>query len=162
MPRLRPLHLLAAVLSFTLVAACGDDDDDGGDSTTVVLDGNWVYTVDVTVANGVCAGEENDEVDGFPVEITVTDQGDGTYLVTISGFIDDPSNVVTGTVTGVPEIGDDITLTGSYPEDGGVTTTTHHLTVDSENGLTGTEQWSWTGPGGTCEGGEADLSLDRT
>jgi hypothetical protein len=161
--RLRRM-LCLALASTALLAACGDDDDDdGGDPVTVDLNGQWVFTVDVTEANGVCEGEENDTPEPFPVEIVVVDpNGDGTYEITVIGDFGDAGGTISGTFTGIPETGDELVLSGDISEDGGTTTSTYTLTIESETHLSGTEAWSWTGPGGTCAGGEADVEVDAT
>ena len=69
---MRPHQIaLLALASTALLFACGDDDDDNT-PVTVDLNGTWSFTVDVTVANGVCAGEEDNPVTPFPVEVSIT------------------------------------------------------------------------------------------
>ena len=150
---------LALAVSLVLLPACGGDDNE---PVTIDLNGSWVFTVDVTVANGVCAGEEDAVPEPFAVEfITIDSNGDGTYDVTVTGDFGSDGGSVSGTVSGVPQVGDHIVLSGSYPEDGGVTTTTHTLTVKSATRLEGTEAWSWEGTGGTCPNSASDVVVNK-
>jgi hypothetical protein len=156
----RPLVL--ALASFALVSACGDDYGDDDDPVTIDLNGAWTFTVDVTAANGVCEGEENDPVEPFAVDFIVVDQNDdGTYEVSVTGDFGDAGGTIAGTVSGLPEVGDVIVLSGDIPEDGGTTTSTYTLTVQSTTRLTGTEAWSWTGGGGTCEDGASTVVVEK-
>ena len=142
---------LATVVTFALTAfGCSDDPVDPGAST---LSGNWTMTVDVTVATGACAGEELEPVDTF--KVSITQQGNS---MTITGpFGDAGTQNLNGNLTsGVVSVG------GSYPEDGGTTTATHTLTVGKdENSMSGTEAWSWTGPGGSCPGSASIVTAFR-
>ncbi|HEX5817365.1 MAG TPA: hypothetical protein VFY20_00705 [Gemmatimonadales bacterium] len=153
--------LCLALASTALLLACGDDDD-GDDPIVIDLNGAWTFTVDVTVANGVCAGEENDDPVPFAVDMVVVDpNGDGTYDVSVTGDFGDAGGTISGTVVGVPEVGDQIVLSGNIAEDGGTTTSTYTLTIVSDTRLTGFEEWSWTGVGGTCPDGEATVVVAR-
>jgi hypothetical protein len=159
---MRSHRLLTLVVSSFLLFACSDDDND--EPVVVDLNGSWTFLVDVTVANGVCAGEEDATPEPFPVNFVVVDpNGDGTYDVTVDGdFGDtDAGGTMSGTVTGVPEVGDVIVLSGDVAEDGGITTSTYTLTVQSATRLTGTEEWSWTGTGGTCPDGQANVQVSK-
>ena len=148
--------------SFTVKA----EDSDGAVSTRAYsigvvqafdLNGTWNYTIDVTAADGVCAGDENDPPSTDAITVTETQSGDPYVTnVTMSGFLGDPSNVLTGTRTGSI-----ITVSGSFPEDGGTTTTTHNLYATGENTIIGEETWSWSGPGGDCPNGRANVSASR-
>ena len=160
---MRPNRLAVLALASTaLLFACGDDDNDIDNGGAVDLNGTWNFTVDVTVANGACEGEENNTVEPFPIEVTVTDaNSDGTYEIIAAGFIDNPSSIVYGAFPGVPVIGDELVLTGTYPEDGGATTATYHLTIESATRLTGTEDWSWTNGATSCEGGESTALVEK-
>ena len=160
---MRPHRIaLLALCSTALLFACGDDDNGNDPQDPVELNGTWNFTVDVTVANGACEGEENNTVEPFPIEVTVTDaNADGTWEIVAAGFIDNPSSVIYGTFTGEPSIGDELVLGGTYPEDGGATTATYHLTLDSATRLTGTEDWSWTNGSSSCEGGESTVVVTR-
>ena len=158
---MRPYRALCLALASTaLLLACGDDD--GDDPIVVDLNGAWTFNVDVTVANGVCEGEENDPPSSFAVDMLVADpNGDGTYNVSVTGDFGDAGGTISGTVNGIPEVGDEIVLSGNIAEDGGVTTSTYTLTVVSDTRLTGFEEWSWTGGGGTCPDGEATVVVSK-
>jgi hypothetical protein len=157
----RPLGL--AALSLAVLCACGGDDNNDNTPITVDLNGSWTFAVDVTVANGVCAGEENAPVDPFAVSfLTVDPNADGTYDVTVTGDFGDAGGSIAGTVTGVPQTGDVIVLSGDIAEDGGTTRSTYTLTVKSATRLEGTEDWSWSGTGGTCTGGKSTVVVTRT
>ncbi len=148
--------------SFTVRA----EDSDGAVSTRAYsigvvqafdLNGTWNYTIDVTAADGVCAGQENNPPSTDAITVTETQSGDPYVTnVTMSGFLGDPSKVLTGTRTGSI-----ITVSGSYPEDGGTTTTTHNLYATAESALVGEEIWSWSGPGGDCPNGRAYVTAIR-
>jgi hypothetical protein len=121
------------------------------------VSGNWSVTVDVTEADGVCEGEENDIPGTDTITVTQTATGDpNVFDVTMSGFLGEFSNVLTGTMTGTH-----ITVAGSYPEDGGTTTTRYELTVTGENTMAGDEYWSWSGGGGDCPNGRATVTAVR-
>lgn len=151
--------LCLALASTALLLACGDDEN-SGEPIVVDLNGAWSVTVDVTQANGVCEGEENDAVVPFAVDMLVVDpNGDGTYDVSVTGDFGDVGGggTISGTVNGVPEVGDEIVLSGDIAEDGGITSSTYTLTVASATRLTGFEDWSWTGTGGTCPDGRSTV-----
>ncbi len=138
-----------ATIAFAVVGCSDDPVDPGADS----LSGAWTMIIDVTVATGVCAGEELEPVD--TIQVTLTQQGNS---VTISGPFGDsgPQNLNGNLTSGVVSVG------GSYPEDGGMTTATHTLTVaPDEQSMSGTEAWSWTGPGGSCPESASDVDATR-
>lgn len=122
-------------------------------TTTLNLSGNWAVTIKVTAASGVCAGDESD-----PAETTTIVIQQSGNTVTASGFLGDATKVLTGTLSGTT-----LTLSGSYSEDGGTTTSTHVLTVDANDPtkLSGTESWSWSGAGGTCPNGKASVTATK-
>jgi hypothetical protein len=161
---MRPYRTLGlALASAVLLLACGDDND-SDEPIVVDLNGAWSFTVDVTQANGVCAGEENATPEPFAVNMLVVDpNGDGTYDVSVTGDFGDTGGggTISGTVNGVPEVGDEIVLSGDIAEDGGTTTSTYTLTVASATRLTGVEDWSWTGPGGTCPDGRSTVVVAK-
>jgi hypothetical protein len=157
---LRPLGL--TMLSLAVLCACGGDDNNNNTPVTIDLNGAWTFTVDVTVANGVCAGEENAPVDPFAVNfLTIDPNGDGTYDVTVTGDFGDAGGSISGTVAGVPKTGDVIVLTGDIAEDGGTTTSKYTLTVKSSTRLEGSEDWSWSGAGGTCPDGKSTVVVTK-
>ncbi len=50
---------------------------------------------------------------------------------------------------------------GSYPEDGGYTTSTFFLTKSTDTTLSGTESWSWLGPDTPCNAGSANVTASK-
>lgn len=105
----------------------------------------------ITVANGVCASDVG-EVATLP--ITITQSGTAApWTLIASGFDGLPANTLNGTLNAANLV----TLSGSYPEDGGTTTATHQLTLTTSTSMSGTESWSWTGPGGTCPNSQASV-----
>jgi hypothetical protein len=144
---------VAAVLAL-LAAACGSDSNATASSTPVDPAGVWTFAFKNTRATGVCASENGDE---STETITITKAGTKEpYPVTAKGFLGSASNQLTGTFKS-----NTLTLEGSYPEDGGTTTTKHTLTATSDNTLEGTEDWSWTGGGGSCPGSAASVKATR-
>lgn len=121
------------------------------------LGGDWSFTIDVTAAYGVCEGEENADPSTDTITVTQTASGTpGIFNVTMTGFLGNPAYELTGTMTGAY-----ITVSGSYPEDGGTTTTTHNLVVTAPNTIAGEESWTWSGPGGDCPNGRASVTASR-
>lgn len=120
---------------------------------TVALGGTWNMVITVTVGGGDCAGEEG----VYPgVSVNITQAGSA---VTVSGFLGDPGNVLTGSVSGTND--EVITISGSYPEDGGTTTATHIWTRTSPTTMTGTESWSWTDGILNCPGSQSTVVCNK-
>jgi len=117
------------------------------------LNGSWNFTITVTQANGVCAGESGTSTK----TMTITQKGQD---ITIAGFLGSPANKLTGTI-GLESGIWVINVSGSYGEDGGTTTSSHRLEVKSTSEISGTEDWSWSGGGGTCPGGKATVTATR-
>ena len=135
--------LLSALL-LTATSGCTSSTDATGEDFP--WEGFWNLSIDVTVATGVCAGEED-----APIEVTealITEQ-DG--VVTATGIWSSESGSVslTGVVAGSTNT---ITFGGAYAEDGGTTTTLYTLNPSS---MSGSEAWSWNGPGGSCPGSQS-------
>jgi hypothetical protein len=136
--------LLSALL-LTATSGCTSSTDATGEDFP--WEGFWNLSIDVTVATGVCAGEED-----APIEVTealITEQGG---VVTATGIWSSESGSVS--LTGVVA-GSTITFGGSYAEDGGTTTTLYTLNPSS---MSGSEAWSWTGPGGSCPGSQSTVT----
>ena len=102
----------------------------GGGSGNTGLAGTWSVTS--TTGSNTC---------GDLVGVDYT----STVNITVSG-----SNVTGGELSGTVN-GNQVSLSGSYPDDGGTTTSNISLTVDG-NLFSGTDNWSWTGGGSTCTG----------
>jgi hypothetical protein len=118
------------------------------------LNGVWAFVIKVTEANGVCAGEAGNSSSR---QITITQSGRN---VTLSGFLGNPANQLTGDITLDAGLWI-VKVSGSYPEDGGTTTTSHRLVVKNTSDISGDEDWEWSGPGGTCPGGKASVTATR-
>jgi len=126
------------------------------DPATIDLSGQWEFTMTVTNATGVCEPETGQVATHV---LTAEQSGSSpTYGFALSGFHGDPDNRLEGSldfgVTNV-EVG------GSYPEDGGTTTSAHYLLVYDENTLIGREEWSWTDGVDSCPHGRADVLAQR-
>jgi hypothetical protein len=118
------------------------------------LNGVWAFVIKVTEANGVCSGEAGSS-SGRQIQITQSGRN-----VTLSGFLGIPANQLTGDITFDAGLWI-IKVSGSYPEDGGVTTSSHRLVVKNTSDISGDEDWEWTGPGGTCPGGKASVTATK-
>lgn len=148
--------------SFTVRAE--DANDVAGTKAYVIqvvevvgVSGAWSFTVDVTAADGVCAGEENAPPSTDTITITQTPTSDpNVFTIAMAGFLGDPAITLNGTMTGA-----NIVVAGSYPEDGGTTTSSHNLNVTGPNTISGVETWSWIGPGGSCPNGLAEVTATR-
>jgi hypothetical protein len=115
----------------------------------------WNFHVEVTEARGVCS-----DLDVSDTPITITKSGSApVWNVTASGFGGDPNNALVGTFN---EIGNRLVISGNYPDDGGITTTTHDLLAATENELIGRESWDWSdGGGGTCPNSGSNVTATR-
>jgi hypothetical protein len=91
--------------------------------------------------------------------ITITRSGDDyPYLVTARGFLGSLNNVLVGTQLTETQL----TLAGSYPEDGGTTTASYQLTASTAQLMEGPEAWSWTSPAsGSCPNSESTVTAVR-
>jgi hypothetical protein len=118
--------------------------------------GTWTFGYVVKDGTGVCEGTE-----GVPSEsvITITRSGDDyPYLVTARGFLGSLNNVLVGTQLTETQL----TLAGSYPEDGGTTTASYQLTASTAQLMEGPEAWSWTSPAsGSCPNSESTVTAVR-
>jgi hypothetical protein len=104
--------------------------------------GVWTFIIDVTETGGACAGEENEPVD--PDTVTIQQVG---AVLTVTGLNgEDPP-------WGGEIVDHQVTFAGERDEDGGRTIARFILTVDDDaTQLTGIEEWTWSGPGGSCPG----------
>jgi len=141
----------SVLVSLVALAGCGGADDGTPDPTE--FSGVWSLTVTVTAADGVCTGDAGStSTRNITVAVTGSDE------VSLSGFLGDPANVLTGVITAWPRV----MVSGSYPEDGGTTTASYDLTVDLPDHLAGTEIWSWAGPQGqSCPNGRSSVTATR-
>ncbi|MFV1988085.1 MAG: hypothetical protein ACC682_12450 [Gemmatimonadota bacterium] len=115
--------------------------------------GIWIFNIRVTVATGICAGEEGDS-SAFPITITKTGEAP-PYQVTARGFLGVETNMLTGTFDANNRL---LLNSGSYPEEDGVTTPVHDLTATSESQMTGTETWNFQNSQGSCPGSESSVT----
>jgi hypothetical protein len=156
--------VLLAVLFLATMSACGNSDDP--DEEVVDISGPWVFTVDVTVAGGGCAGEEIDGPDDPSTElITVTVEPaagqPGKVLVSMSGFLGEPGNVAS-VVRDSVRLNSIVTVSGEWPEDGGTTVSSFTLEVKSANLMEGTEAWEFFFNGvKTCPNSASNVTAVR-
>ena len=144
MSRMREVAVVAIALLAT--TACTDSISPTAD----FLSGRWTFVIDVTAANGPCAGEAAAPPDTSVA--TIVHEGRSVSITGPWGSASG-SETLNGNITGSV-----VTVGGSYGEDGGTTSTVHTLTLQpDEDVLIGTEAWSWVGPGGTCTGGSSDV-----
>jgi hypothetical protein len=119
------------------------------------LNGVWAFAIKVTEAYGACSGEAGGPADSRQITITQTGQN-----ITLTGFLGNPANKLSGNITFEAGLWT-VNVSGSYPEDGGTTTSSHRLVVKDASSISGDESWEWTGPGGTCPGGKASVTATR-
>lgn len=153
MPRNRRFSVVPSLAVFLFVAlfsaACGDDpaDPDTADITDFL--GTWSWTVlDVTSS---CGPE-----DLWMADVVIARVGTSDTDVTASSrwHADDVGpHVFDGTVSGNTLTIPDVT----YTEGGGTLVADHVVTLQNDGRLSGTETWTWTGPGGSCVNGTADV-----
>lgn len=117
------------------------------------VSGVWDMTVDVTVAMGACSGKEGHPDDEIEPDIVTIDQDGGSISVLGLGYPKD-TQVWEGTIEG-----NTVTFGGTREEDDGITTALFTMTVDYVAGtMSGIENWTWEGPGGTCPGSESEVT----
>ena len=136
----KPNILILCVFLFTALLLSGcpwwDDEDDRwehGSGSCIYVSGTWSVTAYVDASN--CGdGRYTSRYryrfhqNGCSIEVSTNT---GTYFGTVNG--------------------NNIRWTGSYPEDGGITTSQVNLTVSGDY-LSGTDSWSWTDGSHTCRG----------
>jgi len=123
------------------------------------LNGSWVFSTTITAAGGACSGEVG-LMDNETIKIEQT-----ALKVVMSGFVNNPANQMVGDIS-VPSssLGGGkwvVIVTGSYSEDGGTTASTRTLTLNSPTSMSGFEDWTWSGPGGSCPGGKANQIVQK-
>ena len=142
----------SAFLMLAVLGGCNNQplEPDGTGGIT----GQWTFLVDVTVATGVCAGEETAPVDTSTV--SVVQAGDSVSATGPWG-----STSGSETLRGIRS-GNTVTFGGIYAEDGGTTTASHSLTITGDDeAMSGVENWSWNGPGGSCGGSQSNVTATR-
>ena len=124
------------------------------------ITGPWTFTFKITAATGVCGGDVGSV---SADQIQITQNGDS---VTLSGFQHSPANQLTGKFIRPPSaVSADhwvIQVSGSYPEDGGITNSSQTFVINSANDMSGEESWDWSGGGGSCPGGKAAVTATRS
>jgi hypothetical protein len=117
--------------------------------------GVWTFRITVTEATDACDGEEG-ESSAHPITITRTGSAP-PYSIVARGFLGDPNSFLTGTF----DANNRLVIAGSYPEDGGTTSSHHDLVATSQNRMEGIETWNWTDGNGSCPGSKADVVATR-
>jgi len=146
-----------ALLLLVGLIGCGGNEE-GTPQDPLAFNGVWSLTITVTAADGVCAGDAgSSSTRDITVTVTAGVQAE-TYAVSLSGFLGNPANKLTGVIADWP----DVVVTGSYPEDGGTTTASYDLTVDLPDHMAGTETWSWANSQGqSCPNGRSTVIATR-
>lgn len=115
------------------------------------ISGTWTFLIDVTEATGACDGEEGDRVD--PDTVTIAQEGNVLTVTGLNG--EDPAWV--GEI-----LGNDVIFNGERNEDSGRTIASFIMTVDdAATVMSGIEEWTWSGPGGSCPGSLSEVSAER-
>jgi len=147
---------LVMLALFTLpMLGCGDDGLTEPSEDPVDPAGTWILNVTVTDATGDCDGEEGISTPET-ITITITGGTEQPFNVSVSGFLGNPANVLTGTFDN-----NRLLISGSYAEDGGTTTATHDLVATSDNRMVGDEAWGWTDGILSCPGSTSTVRLTR-
>jgi len=134
------LAALAVVLSTGLIA-CNTEEVA---SQVYDINGVWEFELTPTTLSGACIAETDVSIQTITItQVPAGEQGSNVD-VTMRGFLGEPGNVLTGGYSG------DVTASGSYPEDGGTTTTSYTLTPITADQMTGTESWSFVNGASTC------------
>lgn len=136
------LNHLAIFLILTLLGACTGSSGDGNannENTDPIgdLSGNWQVTGTESSSTPECDGVS------FSTLATIVQSGNN-----ISATGDDGSSL-SGTITG-----NQVSFSGSYPEDGGTTIiNSSTLTISTDcNQFSGNDSWSWTNGVLSCSG----------
>lgn len=133
--------------------ALTDAEDEAPPKTAAIIDvsGTWVVTVDVTVANGLCAGEEDE--DPYTENIIITQDSEHLVVDGLQGTHEVWDGAILGNAVG---------FGGTRDESEGVTTAAFALVLNDEaTEMTGTELWTWKGSRGECNDGESEVSAVR-
>jgi hypothetical protein len=127
-----------AVLAF---AACGDNDGNCVESVDVA--GEWEMTTTDVIDS--CGGRVP-----YTFPMTITPNGNALTAEL-------PGGTLTGTICG-----DQVRLSGSFPEDDGTVTVSVALIVSADgDSMQGSDSWSWTDGSTDCSGSDS-LSGTRT
>jgi len=130
--------MAVAVLAF---AACGDNDGNCVESVDVA--GEWEMTTTDVIDS--CGGRVP-----YTFPMTITPNGNALTAEL-------PGGTLTGTICG-----DQVRLSGSFPEDDGTVTVSVALIVSADgDSMQGSDSWSWTDGSTDCSGSDS-LSGTRT
>ena len=135
-----------------LVLGCGSGDNPADPNVDANVAGVWAWFIeDVTSSCGP-------EIGWLGVPVTITQTGTSVTASSQWGSDDVGPHVFNGTVSGNTLT---INVTG-YPEDGGITTATHTVVLQTDGTMFGTENWEWTNPAipppNTCTGGTGTIT----
>jgi len=143
---MKTIKLILAFLFSLTLAACGGGGGGGGGMSPPAanISGTWSMS-DTSGANNC----------GDPTGVTtywtgVVSHTAGSNSFTLTTTINGSNRSYTGTISGST-----ITISGSYPDVGGTTTTSFSGTlISTANPMTfsGTSSWSWTNGATTCSG----------
>lgn len=137
---MRYLGGLAGMLALTVLglAACGDGDC----AEPVDVAGEWQMTS--TVVSDNCDGRASQTF-----SMTITQDANALTVLTPEGTF------------GGPICGNQIEMSGSFPEDGGTVTVNATLNVSEDgNSMQGSDTWTWTDGSESCSGSDS-LSASR-
>jgi hypothetical protein len=143
----RILLWMGTVMFSLAVISCGgggDGDSDNG-GTCEDASGTWNMT---EVVNATDCGE-----DTYTENITYTVTQNGCNITVVPSS--DSSLSFSGSVDN-----DQVSWTGSWPEDGGTTTATIDITINGDS-ASGSATWSWTDGSDSCDG-TTQISGTRT
>ena len=126
----------------------GDSGASAGDGERPSIEGIWEFIVDVTEANGACAGEEDEPLSIDSV--TIRRLPGGNYSV--SGLGTNPDDAWNGDWQG-----DQFVFNGERAEDDGLTTATFFMRFEDGGALRGSEEWIWDSRDGSCSDGKSSV-----
>jgi hypothetical protein len=113
--------------------------------------GAWVMTRTVTSVSPGCPVPVGQKTTS-PIQIYQSGSYP-TYLVTAAGYGGSYDSFLGGILKKTRYM----YLDGRYPLDGGTLVSAQVLAWPDNNTLMGTESWAWSGPGGSCTGGTAEI-----
>lgn len=147
-------RLIPALMLALTIAGCGgggggggsaDNSDDGGNTATADISGKWDISERGT---SDCPGEAS-----YSQEYRVTVEQEDNDLTVIA-----PSGTFSGSIDG-----DEISWSGSYPEDGGTTNITRltlTISADGDN-MVGSADWTWSDDTTSCAGTADEITATR-
>jgi hypothetical protein len=134
--------------------ACGSGDNPADPNVDANVAGIWNwFIVDVSSSCGP-------ELGWLGIPVTITQTGTSVTASSLWGSDVGGPYVFDGSVSGNTLT---IDVTG-YPEDGGTTTATHTVVLQTDGTMFGTENWEWTNPAvlppdpNTCTGGVGTIT----